>query len=84
MVCSVWDGSVVLLWAYPVHSCTCKTCTCIWSSLIYTDIPFLVSFSLVMISRGLFPRLQWWGRERGGDDGGRDRGIREEGGGNVC
>ena len=64
-------------WAYPVHSCTC-----IWSSLIYTHIPFLVSFSLVISC----PRLQWWGRERGGDDGGGrgQRGIREEGGGNIC
>ena len=53
--------------------------THVLSSLIYTDTPFLVSFSLVMISRGLFPRLQWWGKERGGDDGGRGRGIREEG-----
>ena len=51
----------------------------------YTISRLIIPCDAFMISRGLFPRLQWWGRERGGDDGGRGRrGIREEEGGNVC
>ena len=41
--------------------------------------------SVCMTACALFPRLPWWGRERGGGTGGRGwRGIREEGGGHVC
>ena len=38
-----------------------------------------------MTARGLFSRLPWWGRERGGEEGGTSwGGCREEGGEHVC
>ena len=93
--CGIFRHQAVTTCLYMYISCVCMlvtfiimvfpcihvhthTCTC--SPVVLHFMSHVPVCCVCMTACGLFPRLPWWGRERGGEKGGRGLvGITEQG-----